>query len=335
MDLAPLPTTMKLAHPWQPGGPDVLALGERALPVAGPGEVLIRVAAAGVNRADCLQRMGNYPVPAGATDILGLECAGTVVAVGEGVSDQWSGAPVAALLVGGGYAQYVAVPAAQCLPVPAGLSMEAAASLMETCCTVWSNVHLRAAIQPGETLLVHGGSSGIGVTAIQIFAALGHRVFATAGSEAKCVACVELGAERAIDYRTEDFVAVALQLTEGRGVDVVLDMVGGDYVPRSLKALADDGRLVGIAASSGRQASIDLLDLYRRRQTITGSALRRQSLEAKAAIVESVRRHVWPLIEAGTVRPVIFRTFPLEEAAAAHALMESSQHIGKLVLRIG
>jgi len=329
-----LPASMTISAPREPGGPEVLALTQRARPDAAAGEVLLKVRSAGVNRADCLQRMGQYPVPAGATDIIGLECAGEVVAVGEGVETWRVGDAACALLIGGGYAEFVNVPAGQCLPVPAGLDWDEAASLMETCCTVWSNVHLRAALQPGETLLVHGGSSGIGVTALQIFSALGHRVFTTAGSDDKCAACVGLGAELAINYRTQDFVEQVLQATGGRGVDVILDMVGGDYMPRNLKALADDGRVVGIAATRGREVPINLMDVYRRRLTITGSALRRQPLVEKGRIVESVRQHVWPLIESGRFKAVVHRVFPLTDAAAAHQLMESSEHIGKIVLRV-
>jgi putative PIG3 family NAD(P)H quinone oxidoreductase len=331
---ANLPSSMTIAAPRQAGGPEMLALMQHPRPTAAAGEVLLKVRSAGVNRADCLQRMGQYPVPAGATDIIGLECAGEVVAVGGGVQGWQVGDSACALLIGGGYAEYVNVPAGQCLPVPASLGWDAAASLMETCCTVWSNVHLRAALQPGETLLVHGGSSGIGVTALQIFSALGHRVFTTAGSEDKCAACLGLGAEMAINYRTQDFVEQVLQATGGRGVDVILDMVGGDYMPRNMKALADDGRLAGIAATRGREVPLNLMEVYRRRLTITGSALRRQPLAEKARIVESVRQHVWPLIESGRFKAVVHSVFPLAEAAAAHQLMESSEHIGKIVLRV-
>ena len=329
-----LPMSMTIAAARQPGGPEMLSLMQRPRPLAAAGEVLLKVRSAGVNRADCLQRMGQYPVPEGATDIIGLECAGEVIAVGSGVQGWHIGDRACALLIGGGYAEYVNVPAVQCLPVPIGLDWDEAASLMETCCTVWSNVIMRAALQPGETLLVHGGSSGIGVTALQIFSALGHRVFTTAGSAEKCSACLGLGAELAINYRDQDFVEHVLTATTGRGVDVILDMVGGDYMPRNLKALAEDGRLVGIAATRGREVNIDLMDAYRRRLTITGSALRRQPISEKARIVESVRQHVWPLIESGRFKAVVHSVYPLAEAAAAHQLMESSAHIGKIVLRV-
>jgi len=331
---ADLPMSMTIAAARQPGGPEMLMLMQRPRPSAAAGELLLKVRSAGVNRADCLQRMGQYPVPAGATDIIGLECAGEVIEVGAGVQGWHVGDRACALLIGGGYAEYVNVPAVQCLPVPNGLDWDEAASLIETCCTVWSNVIMRAALQPGETLLIHGGSSGIGVTALQIFSALGHRVFTTAGSEEKCSACLDLGAELAINYRDQDFVEHVLMASNGRGVDVILDMVGGDYMPRNLKALAEDGRLVGIAATRGREVNIDLIDAYRRRLTITGSALRRQPIAEKARIVESVRQHVWPLIESGRFKAVVHSVYPLAEAAAAHQLMESSMHIGKIVLRV-
>ena len=331
---ADLPMSMTIAAARHPGGPEMLTLMERPRPSAAAGELLLKIRSAGVNRADCLQRMGQYPVPAGATDIIGLECAGEVIEVGAGVQGWHVGDRACALLIGGGYAEYVNVPAGQCLPVPIGLDWDEAASLMETCCTVWSNVIMRAALEPGETLLIHGGSSGIGVTALQIFSALGHRVFTTAGSEEKCSACLGLGAELAINYRDQDFVEHVLMASNGRGVDVILDMVGGDYMPRNLKALAEDGRLVGIAATRGREVNVDLMDAYRRRLTITGSALRRQPIAEKARIVESVRQHVWPLIESGRFKAVVHSVYPLAEAAAAHQLMESSMHIGKIVLRV-
>jgi NADPH2:quinone reductase len=293
---------------------------------------LIRVVAAGVNRADCVQRSGKYPVPPGAPDIIGLEVSGEVVALGEGVERWKTGDAVCALLIGGGYAEYACAPAAQCLPLPSGLDPTEAAALPETCCTVWGNIHLRAGLRPGETLLVQGGSSGIGVTAIQIFAARGHPVYATAGSAEKVLACEQLGARRGIDYRNEDFVAVVKAATDGRGVDVILDMVGGDYIGRQLKALADDGRLVGIAATGGAQANVDLMEIYRRRLTLTGSALRSLAPRRKGEIVASVEENVWPLLANGSVKPVIYRKFPLAEAGQAHVLMESSAHIGKLLL---
>jgi NADPH2:quinone reductase len=318
----------------QPGPPDVLQLCERPLPVLKPGEVLIRVLAAGVNRPDVFQRLGQYPVPPGASDLPGLEVAGEIVDGELGASGFKKGDLVCALVQGGGYAEFCAAPLEQCLPVPKGLSPLEAASLPETFFTVWSNVFQRAALQPGETLLVQGGSSGIGVTAIQLAASLGHRVFATAGSDDKCQACEKLGAERAINYKTEDFAAVVKELTGGKGVDVVLDMVGGDYLKREIACLADDGRLVLIALLGGARAEIDLGQVLRRRLTVTGSTLRPRPVAFKAQIARELRERVWPLIEAGTIRPVIYRSFPLEQAAAAHALMESSAHVGKIMLDV-
>jgi NADPH2:quinone reductase len=318
----------------QPGPPDVLQPSERPLPVLNAGEVLIRVIAAGVNRPDVFQRLGQYPVPPGASDLPGLEVAGEIVDGELGASGFRKGDLVCALVQGGGYAEFCAAPLEQCLPLPKGLSPLEAATLPETFFTVWSNVFQRAALQPGETLLVQGGSSGIGVTAIQLAKALGHRVFATAGSEDKCRACTELGAERAINYRTEDFSAVVKELTGGKGVDVVLDMVGGDYLKREIACLADDGRICLIALLGGARTEIDLGQVLRRRLTITGSTLRPRPVAFKAQIARELRERVWPLIEAGTIRPVIHRSFPLEEAAQAHALMESSAHVGKLVLQV-
>jgi NADPH2:quinone reductase len=318
----------------QPGPPDVLQPCERPLPVLKAGEVLIRVIAAGVNRPDVFQRLGQYPVPPGASDLPGLEVAGEIVDGELGDSGFRKGDLVCALVQGGGYAEFCAAPLEQCLPVPKGLSPLEAATLPETFFTVWSNVFQRAALQPGETLLVQGGSSGIGVTAIQLAKALGHRVFATAGSEDKCQACVALGAERAINYRTEDFSAVVKELTGGKGVDVVLDMVGGDYLKREIACLADDGRICLIALLGGARTEIDLGQVLRRRLTITGSTLRPRPVAFKAQIARELRERVWPLIEAGTIRPVVHRSFPLEQAAQAHALMESSAHVGKLVLQV-
>jgi NADPH2:quinone reductase len=318
----------------QPGPPDVLQPCERPLPVLKAGEVLIRVIAAGVNRPDVFQRLGQYPVPPGASDLPGLEVAGEIVDGELGASGFRKGDLVCALVQGGGYAEFCAAPLEQCLPVPKGLSPLEAATLPETFFTVWSNVFQRAALQPGETLLVQGGSSGIGVTAIQLAKALGHRVFATAGSGEKCRACTELGAERAINYRTEDFSAVVKELTGGKGVDVVLDMVGGDYLKREIACLADDGRICLIALLGGARTEIDLGQVLRRRLTITGSTLRPRPVAFKAQIARELRERVWPLIEAGTIRPVVHRSFPLEEAAQAHALMESSAHVGKLVLQV-
>ena len=318
----------------QPGPPDVLQACERPMPVPLPGHVLIKVHAAGVNRPDVLQRSGNYPVPPGASDLPGLEVAGEIVdgdLAGSGFS---RGDLVCALVAGGGYAQYCTVPIELCLPVPKGLTALQAASLPETFFTVWSNVFDRAGLAPGETLLVQGGSSGIGVTAIQLARALGHRVFATAGSDEKCRACEALGAERGINYRTEDFVEIVKAATKGKGVDVILDMVGGDYVPREISCLADDGRLVFIALLGGGKANVSLGQILIRRLTVTGSTLRPRSVAFKAAIAANLRRHVWPLIEAGAIKPVIYRTFPLEQAAQAHALMESSAHVGKIMLEV-
>jgi len=317
-----------------PGGPEVLRVTRRPVPVPAVNEVLIEVAAAGVNRPDVLQRKGGYPPPSGASDIPGLEVAGIIVAAGAGVNGWRPGDRVCALVTGGGYAEYVVAPAPQCLPIPRGLTLVEAAGLPETFFTVWVNVFERAGLKDSETLLIQGGSSGIGVTAIQMARAFGHRVFVTAGSPDKCAACEKLGASRAINYRTEDFVAVLKALTGGKGVDVILDMVGGDYVPRELACLADDGRLSLIAFLGGTKAMIDMTDILRRRLTITGSTLRARSAEVKGAIAQMLKEKVWPLIEAGTIRPVIYRTFGLEEASAAHALMESSAHVGKIILEV-
>lgn len=316
------------------GGPEVLQACERPVPELKAGEVLIKVHAAGVNRPDVFQRTGNYPVPPGASDLPGLEVAGEIVAGDLGDSGFKLGDLVCALVQGGGYAEFCAAPLAQCLPVPKGLSALEAAALPENYFTVWSNVFDRGQLSGEETLLVQGGSSGIGVTAIQIARALGHRVFATAGSADKCRACEELGAERAINYKTEDFEAVAKELTGGKGVDVILDMVGGDYLSREIKSLADDGRLVFIAQLGGSKGELDMGQVMRRRLTITGSTLRPRPIAFKAAIAANLRQHVWPLIEAGKIKPVIHHRFPLEQAAQAHAMMESSAHIGKIMLEL-
>ena len=318
----------------QPGGPEVLQPCERPMPELKPGEILIRVHAAGVNRPDVFQRLGQYPVPPGASDLPGLEVAGEIVDGDLSGSGFGKGDLVCALVQGGGYAEYCAAPLAQCLPVPQGLSALEAAALPETFFTVWSNVFQRGALGEGETLLVQGGSSGIGTTAIQLAKALGHRVFATAGSADKCRACEDLGAERAINYKTEDFAPVVKELTGGKGVDVVLDMVGGDYVAREVSCLADDGRIVIIALLGGAKANVDLGQVLRRRLTITGSTLRPRPVAFKARIARELRERVWPLLAAGQIKPVIYKTFPLEEAAAAHALMESSAHVGKIMLRV-
>ena len=327
-----LPAAMRVVEISAYGGPEVLKLSSRPLPEPDAGEVLIKVAAAGVNRPDLLQRQGHYPPPAGASDIPGLEVAGTIAKLGEKVSGWQAGDEVCALLAGGGYAEFCVVPALQCLPVPNGLSLAEAASLPETFFTVWSNVFERAAIQPGETLLVQGGTSGIGVAAIQMARAFGHRVFATAGSAEKCAACAALGAERAINYKTEDFVEAVKNSTGGKGVNVILDMVGGDYVSRELKALADDGRIVFIAYLGGSKATVDVGEILRRRLTITGSALRARPVGFKAQIANALRAKVWPLIESGKIKPVIHASFKLSEATKAHLLMESGAHIGKIVL---
>jgi NADPH2:quinone reductase len=317
------------------GAPEVLQLAERPDPVAGPGELLLRVRASGVNRPDVLQRTGNYPVPPGASDIPGLEVAG-VIEAGDAEELRTQGLKigdrVCALVAGGGYAELCVAPIGQCLPVPAGLTDEEAASLPETFFTVWSNVFDRARLQGGETLLVQGGTSGIGVTAIQLGKELGARVIATAGSDEKCAACLALGADHAINYKTADFAEEARKLTDGNGVDVILDMVAGAYVAREINCLAEDGRLVIIAVQGGTKAEVNAGLVLRRRLTVTGSTLRPRPVAFKAAIAQSLRRQVWPLIEAGRIKPVIHSRFAAAQAAQAHALMESNQHIGKIVL---
>jgi len=318
----------------QPGAPEVLQLCDRPMPVAKPGEVIIKVHAAGINRPDVFQRTGNYPVPPGASDLPGLEVAGEIVDGDLGNSGFAKGDMVCALVQGGGYAEYCTAPVEQCLPVPKGLSAVEAASLPETFFTVWSNVFDRGRLSDGETLLVQGGTSGIGVTAIQLAAAMGHRVFATAGADDKCRACESLGAERGINYRSEDFVEVVKSATGGKGVDVVLDMVAGDYLPREINCLADDGRIVIIALLGGAKANVSLGDVLRRRLTITGSTLRPRPVAFKAAIAAKLRQNVWPLLESGRIKPVIYKTFPLADAAQAHTLMESSTHVGKIVLEV-
>lgn len=317
-----------------PGGPEVLRLAERGRPEPGAGEVLIEVEAAGVNRPDIMQRKGLYPPPPGASDIPGLEVAGRIVELGDSVQGVAIGDPVCALVSGGGYAEYCVAPAGQCLPIPDRLTSVEAASLPETFFTVWSNVFDRGGLRPGESFLVQGGTSGIGVAAIQMARALGARVYATAGSAQKCAACVQLGAQRAIDYRAEDFVAVIKAETAGRGVDVILDMIGGEYLLRETAALAEDGRLVFINTMGGSKTTIDLREVMVKRLTITGSTLRSRPVAVKAQIARKLREHVWPLFEVGRIKPVVYRTFPLAEAAAAHALMESSEHVGKIVLSV-
>jgi NADPH2:quinone reductase len=315
-----------------PGPPESLRPVSRPVPEPGPGEVLIRVAAAGVNRPDVLQRKGLYPPPKGVTDIPGLEVAGEVVRAGAGVTDPAVGARVCALVAGGGYAEYVAVPAVQCLPVPGRLSTEEAGALPETFFTVYYNVFIRSRLQPGETLLIHGGSSGIGTTAIMLAKAFGARVIVTAGTAEKCAACRKLGADVAIDYKREDFVAATHEATGGQGADVVLDMVGGEYLARNIAAAAVNGRIAVIATQHGTKAELDLAALMKKRLWLGGSTLRPQSVESKGSIAASLRREIWPLFESGSLRPVIHARFPLREAARAHELMESGTHIGKIVL---
>lgn len=322
--------TMRAIEISEPGGPDVLKAVERPTPEPGHGEVLIRVAYAGVNRPDALQRAGAYDPPPGASDLPGLEASGEVAAIGPGV-ERWSvGDHVCALLPGGGYAEYVTTPAAHCLPVPEGMGLDKAACLPETFFTVWSNVFDRGGLRAGETFLVHGGTSGIGTTAIQLATTFGARVLATAGSDDKCRVCTDLGAERAINYKTEDFVAVA---KEAGGADLILDMVGGDYIPRDVRALKPDGRLVFIAFLGGPKAELNFAQVMVKRLTITGSTLRPQSDAAKAAIAEALEREVWPLIAAGRVGPVMDAEFPLEDAAEAHRALEAD-HVGKIVLKV-
>nr|WP_110813785.1 NAD(P)H-quinone oxidoreductase [Pseudoroseicyclus aestuarii] len=324
-------TMMPVIEIARPGGPEVLTLAEREIPQPGQGEVLIRVAYAGVNRPDAMQRAGQYPMPPGASDLPGLEASGEIVALGEGVTGWSIGDSVCALLPGGGYAGHAVAPAGHCLPVPEGLDLRQAAALPETAFTVWSNVFMRGGLQGGERFLVHGGSSGIGTMAIQIATALGARVFATAGSAEKCAACTRLGAERAINYRQEDFVQL---LQDEGGADVILDMVGGSYVQRNIAALATGGRLVQIAFLQGARTEVNLAPLMMKRATLTGSTLRPQSVAAKTEIAEALRAHVWPLIAAGQVAPLIDSEYPLAEASAAHARLETSDHIGKIVLKL-
>ena len=323
--------TMRVVEISAPGGPEVLVPATRQVPVPGHGQILIKVAYAGVNRPDALQRAGSYNPPPGASDLPGLEASGTVAAIGAGVSEWSVGDEVCALLPGGGYAEYVCTPAAHALPVPKGMGLKEAACLPETFFTVWTNVFMRGALQAGERFLVHGGSSGIGTTAIQLANVFGARVFATAGSADKCQACADLGAERAINYRDEDFVEV---LRGEGGANLILDMVGGDYIPRNIRALADEGRLVQIAFLGGPKVELNFAQVMMRRLTITGSTLRPQSDLAKARIAEGLREHVWPHLESGRVAPVMDSEFPLESASEAHARMESSAHIGKIVLKV-
>ncbi len=328
-----LPATMTAIEISEAGAPEVLKPASRPMPLPGMGEVLIEVKAAGVNRPDIQQRLGQYDPPPGASDIPGLEVAGVIVAVGLGVPHLKVGDEVCALVAGGGYATYCAAPAPQTLPIPKGLTMVEAAAIPETFFTVWTNVFERARFQPGESILIHGGSSGIGTTAIQLCRALGaHQIFATAGSVEKCRACEALGATRGIDYKIMDFLKVVRELTGGRGVDVILDMVGGDYFQKNLSALAMEGRLVHVAFLKGSKIEVNLAPIMMKRLTVTGSTLRPRTVEQKGSIAAQLRRTVWPLLEKKIVKPVIYRTFPLAEAAAAHRLMETSEHIGKIVL---
>jgi len=330
--LANIPATQTVIEISKPGGPEVLVPTTRPVPEPKAGEVLVRIAAGGVNRADCLQRMGRYPMPPGAPDIPGLECSGTIVRCGEGVSQWKDGDQVCALMIGDGYGEYAAVPAAQCLPVPRGVDLVDAGGLPETFCTVWTNVFERMHLQPGETFLVQGGSSGIGVTSIQLAKAWGCQVLATAGSDVKCAACREFGADLAINYKTQDFVTVGKEFTRGRGVDVILDMVGGDYIPREIELLAHEGRLCFVALMRGTKVEADFGTIQRKHLTVTGSTLRSRSVAQKADIITALREKVWPMWAQGKLRPFTFRQLPLREAAAAHALMESSEHIGKILL---
>ncbi|HTL91918.1 MAG TPA: NAD(P)H-quinone oxidoreductase [Steroidobacteraceae bacterium] len=327
-----IPETMTAVEIREPGPPQALRAAQRPVPQPAPGEVLIQVAAAGVNRPDVLQRKGAYPPPPGVTDIPGLEVAGEVVRRGEGVYEPAIGAKVCALVAGGGYAQYVSAPAVQCLPVPSSLTLEQAAVLPETFFTVWYNVFERARLARGETLLVHGGASGIGTTAILLGKAFDARVIATAGSAQKCAACRELGAEIAINYREGDFVEATLRATDGKGADVILDMVGGDYVPRNVAAAALEGRIAIIATQGGSKAELDLRPLMLKRLTISASTLRAQPIASKGRIAAALREQVWPLFESRGLKPVIHARFPLSDAAGAHRLMESDTHIGKIVL---
>jgi len=319
----------------QPGGPEVLQVAEAPAPVPGPGEVLIRVAAAGLNRADILQRKGYYPPPPGASPIVGMEVSGHIAETGPGVNEWKKGDAVCALLAGGGYAEYCVAPAGQCLPVPANIPVPDAAALPEVVFTVWTNLFEPPCLRPGETLLVQGGSSGVGSMAIQVAHLFGARVSATAGSREKCDFCLGIGCEHAFDYKAEDWEEAARAWTSGRGVDVILDMVGGDYFPRHLRLLAPRGRLIHIAYSRGREVTADLALIMGKRLVVTGSTLRSRSVVEKTALRDSIRDRLWPHIAAGRVRPIIDRFFPFEQASDAHKRMESSAHIGKIVLRIG
>ena len=327
-----IPDMMIAIDPSEPGGPEVLVPVERPVPVPGPGEVLVRVAATGVNRPDVMQRQGKYPPPPGAPRILGLELSGTIAAVGEGVDPAQIGQPVCALVAGGAYAEYAVAPFGQCLPVPPALSMIEAAALPETLFTVWTNLFERAYATEGDSVLVHGGTSGIGTMAILLGKLFGLTVIVTCGSAAKCRAALDLGAAHAIDYSQDDFVARVKDITDGQGVQAVLDMVGGDYVPRNLQCLAEDGRHVSIAVQRGASATVPLFDIMRRRLTLTGSTLRPRSVDFKSLVADEIHRTVWPFVAAGELKPVIDRTFALADAADAHRRMEAGDHVGKIVL---
>ena len=316
----------------QPGGPECLIPESRSVPAPAPGEVLVKVAAAGLNRPDIMQRQGTYPPPKGVSDIPGLEIAGTIVALGNAVSGLKLGDQVCALVSGGGYAQYCPVPAVQCLPIPKGLSLVEAASLPESFFTVWSNLLDRGHLQKGETLLIHGGTSGIGVSGIQIAKALGATVYVTAGSAEKCAASEALGAKKAVNYQQEDFVEVLKEETGGKGIDVILDIVGGDYIPRNISLLAKEGRLINIAYQKGAKMEVNFLPVMLKRLTITGSTLRIRETEYKGTIAQGLKKNVWPLLEEGSIKPQVYATFPFRDARSAHELMESSAHIGKIVL---
>jgi putative PIG3 family NAD(P)H quinone oxidoreductase len=329
-----LPAKMRAVEITRPGGPEVLVATERPLPRPGPGEVLIRVRAAGVNRPDCFQRMGNYAPPPGVTDIPGLEIAGEIVALGEGAAPGLLGQGATALVAGGGYAQYCAANVGHALPVPEGFSPIQAAAIPETFFTVWHNVFQRGGLKSGETLLVHGGASGIGTTAIQLAKALGAKVVVTAGSDEKCRSCVSLGADVGVNYKTHDFVEAVKTFTSGRGADVILDMVGGDYIDRNYAAAAEEGRIVQIAFLRGAKAHANFAQLMQKRLTHTGSTLRPRSVEFKAALAAALRKEVWPLLGPGKIAPVIDKTFPLERAADAHSRMEAGEHFGKIILEV-
>ncbi|WP_227698517.1 NAD(P)H-quinone oxidoreductase [Sphingomonas hengshuiensis] len=330
-----VPEWMVAIDPELPGGPEVLMPVRRAVPIPGAGEVLVRVAAAGVNRPEVMQRMGLYPPPPGAPSILGMEVSGTIVALGEDVPDEMLGQKVCALISGGAYAEYAVAPAGQCLPVPPVLTMIEAAAMPETLFTVWTNVFERAYATEGETILVHGGTSGIGTMAIALAKLFGLTSIVTAGSDAKCAAARGIGADHAINYKTEDFVARVAEITAKRGVDIVLDMVGGDYVPRNIQCLAEDGRHVSIAVQRGAEATIPLWQVMRKRLTLTGSTLRPRSVEFKTLVADEIARMVWPLVAEGKLKPVIDTSFPLDRAAEAHRRMEAGDHVGKIVLTMG